>query len=134
MRQFCYPRLSDTLGAAEDTVKDNHFRYHHIGIPTTRPIPGEHYLLDYKVFHHGYETSRFGIEWMRYEADCPLPDIVKTVPHVAFQVDDVREAIQGRKVIIPPNSPSPGVVVAFIEEDGAPIELIQEDDRTERQE
>jgi hypothetical protein len=28
-------------------------------------------------------------------------------------------------VIIPPNSPSPGVVVALIHENGAPIELIQ---------
>ena len=101
-------------------------RYHHIGIPTSRPIPGEKYLPDYKLYHCGYETSRFGIEWMRYEKDCPHPEIVKTVPHVAFQVDDVHEAIKGRKVFIPPNIPSTGVVVAFVEENGAPIELIQD--------
>jgi len=62
---------------------------------------------------------------MRYEADCPLPEIVKTAPHLAFEVDDVSEAIKGKKVIIAPNSPSPGNVVAFIEENGVPIELIQ---------
>lgn len=101
-------------------------RYHHIGIPTKRLIEGEVYLPDYKAYHFGYESSEYRIEWMRYEDDCPLPEIVKTVAHVAFQVDDVYEAIKGKHVIIEPNSPSEGTVVAFIEENGAPIELIQE--------
>jgi hypothetical protein len=101
------------------------YKYHHIGIPTNKPIKGEVYLKDYKLYHFGYEDSEFGIEWMRYEDDCPLPEIVKTVPHIAFEVDDIYEAINGRKVIIEPNSPSEGNIVAFIEENGAPIELIQ---------
>jgi hypothetical protein len=62
---------------------------------------------------------------MRYEDNCSLPDTVKTIPHVAFEVDDIYEAIKGRKVIIEPNSPSEGVITAFIEENGAPIEFIQ---------
>lgn len=101
------------------------WRYHHLGIPTDRSIRGEKYLKDYKCYHAGFEESEFGIEWMRYEKDCPLPEIVKTMPHLAFEVEDVHEAIEGRKVIIEPNSPSEGNVVAFIEEDGVPIELIQ---------
>ena len=101
------------------------FRYHHLGIPITKPTPGEVYLKDYKAWHCGYEESEFGIEWMRYEEDCNLPEIVKTLPHVAFEVDDVYEAIKGRKIIIQPNRPSPGVIVAFIEENGAPVEFIQ---------
>jgi hypothetical protein len=62
---------------------------------------------------------------MRYEPECTLPEIVKTIPHVAFEVDNLIEAIRGKKVIIEPNSPSEGVLVAFIEENGAPIEFIQ---------
>jgi hypothetical protein len=62
---------------------------------------------------------------MRYEPECRLPEIVKTVPHVAFEVENLAEEIKGKKVIIKPNSPSEGVVVAFIEENGAPIEFIQ---------
>ena len=101
------------------------YRYHHLGIPTKNPIAGEVYLKDYKFYHYGFEKSDFGIEWMRFEKDCDLPEIVKTVPHVAFEVDDIYEALKGRKVIIEPNSPSEGNIVAFIEEDGAPIEFIQ---------
>ncbi|KPK63205.1 hypothetical protein AMJ83_08040 [candidate division WOR_3 bacterium SM23_42] len=100
-------------------------KYHHIGIPTTKPINGEVYLEKYKVYHYGYDRSEYGIEWMRYEKDCPLPEIVKTVPHVAFEVEDIYEAIKGKKVIIEPNRPSEGILVAFIEEHGVPIEFIQ---------
>ncbi len=86
----------------------------------------EVYLPGYKLYHCGYEDSEFGIEWMRYEEGCELPKLVQEIPHIAFQVDDIYEAIKGRHVIIEPNSPSPDVVVAFIEENGAPIELIQQ--------
>ncbi|MDP4095093.1 MAG: hypothetical protein Q8920_17280 [Bacillota bacterium] len=102
------------------------FKYHHIGIPYKEPVPGEEYLIQYKFYHYGYETNEFGIEWMRYEEDCQLPELVKNVPHVAFEVKDIYEAIKGRKVIIEPNSPSEGVIVAFIEDNGAPVELIQQ--------
>jgi hypothetical protein len=100
-------------------------KYHHIGIPTNKSIPGEVYLEEYKFFHSGYDKSEFGIEWMRYEKDCNLPEIVKTIPHIAFEVEDIFDAIKGKKIIIEPNSPSEGNIVAFIEENGAPIEFIQ---------
>jgi GNAT superfamily N-acetyltransferase len=106
----------------------NCYRYHHIGIPTKVHSDQEEYLPEYKLYHHGYEESEFGIEWMLYDEGCSLPEIIRTVPHVAFQVDDLEEAIKGKKLLIEPNSPSTGVKVAFIEENGAPIELIQEED------
>lgn len=103
------------------------FRYHHLGIPTREKRPGERYLADYKLYVSGYGESAFDVEWMRFEEDCPLPELVKTVPHVAFQVEDLAAALEGREVLIAPNSPSPGVTVAFIVENGAPIELLEMD-------
>ena len=102
-------------------------KYHHIGIPTNRPLPEEDYIKEYKLYASGYLESPYGIEWMKFESDCPLPDLVKNVPHVAFVVDDIHAAIEGKKVIIEPNSPTQGVTVAFIEHNGAPIELLQFD-------
>ena len=52
---------------------------------------------------------------------------MKSVPHVAFEVDDLAIAIRDQRVIIEPNSPSNGVIVAFIEVNGAPVELMQID-------
>ena len=47
--------------------------------------------------------------------------------HVAFEVEDLDAALEGRSVIIAPNSPSNGGRVAFIEVNGAPIELMEID-------
>jgi hypothetical protein len=62
---------------------------------------------------------------MKYESECRIPELVRKVAHVAFEVENLQEALRGKKIIIDPNSPSPGVVVAFIEEAGAPIEFLQ---------
>jgi hypothetical protein len=100
-------------------------RYHHIGIPSNVPRPGETYLAKYKVFCTDHESNPFGIQWMRYQADCALPEVVKRVPHVAFEVDDLQQAIAGHEILIQPNSPSEGVIVAFVLCDGAPVEFLQ---------
>ena len=46
---------------------------------------------------------------------------------VVFEVDDLEKELTGKKVIIEPNSPSKGLIVAFIEGNGALIELMQID-------
>jgi len=100
-------------------------RYHHLGIPTTTPQPGEVYLKKYKAFCTDHESNPFGIQWMRYESDCPLPELVKSVAHVAFEVDDLTAALAGQEILIAPNRPSPGVTVAFVVCNGAPVEFLQ---------
>lgn len=105
----------------------NRFQYHHLGIPTREELPGEDYVPHLKLFASGFEKSPYRIEWMKFDDDCPLPELVKTVPHVAFVVDDLAAAIEGKEILIPPNSPSKGVRVAFIVANGAPVELLQFD-------
>ena len=100
-------------------------KYHHIGIPTQTERENETYLQEDRVHISGYDTSPYGVEWMRFEPDCPLPELVKTVPHVAFEVDDIKEAIKGKEILIEPNSPSEGISVAFIVDNGAPIEFLE---------
>jgi hypothetical protein len=100
-------------------------RYHHIGIPTTESKPGETHLKELKVFVVSHQKSEFGVEWMRFEADAAVPDLVRQVAHVAFEVTDLSSELAGREILIPPNSPSDGVRVAFIIENGAPIELLE---------
>ncbi|QSH40411.1 hypothetical protein P0136_13405 [Lentisphaerota bacterium ZTH] len=100
-------------------------KYHHLGIPTENKLKDEIYLENLKLHVSGYGRNPYGIEWMRFDDDAPCPEIVKTLPHVAFEVDDLMAELEGKKVIIEPNSPSPGVLVAFIEDNGAPVELMQ---------
>jgi hypothetical protein len=103
----------------------NRFRYHHIGIPTEKKLPDNDYIPELKIYASGYNESPYGIEWMNFENDCDLPELIKRVPHIAFVVDDLEEALDGKEILIEPNSPSDGLTVAFIVDNGAPVELMQ---------
>ena len=100
-------------------------RFHHIGIPTTEHKPNEKYLEQYKFYVSGFDTSEFGIEWMRFEEDSPIAEIIQKVPHIAFEVCDLDTAIQGKQLIGEIETPSKGVRTAMIIENGAPIEFIK---------
>lgn len=103
------------------------WKYHHIGIPTNNVMPNEKYLPQFKFYVSGFGKSPFGIEWMRFEKDSPIDKLIQTVPHVAFEVEDLDFELQKRdfKILAEPNPPSDGVRAAMIEHNGAPIELIE---------
>jgi hypothetical protein len=131
--------LSETglpsINASSDTRRKDHelpavlvrngWRYHHLGIPTSTPRLGEKYLPAFRMYVSGFESNPFGIEWVRFEEGSPLPELVRTVPHVAFVVDDLERAIEGTEILSAINSPSDGVRVAMIVSDGAPVELME---------
>ena len=100
-------------------------KFNHVGIPVQGRFDGEIDLPHLKITVSDHENNPYGIQWMRYWDDAPYPELVKTVAHVAFEVDDLEAELEGKKVLIEPNSPSPGVIVAFVEINGAPVELMQ---------
>lgn len=99
--------------------------YHHIGIPTQEEKPGEYYVEEWKVSLTPYDISEFHIQWCRYHKGCVLPDLIQTEPHVAFIVDDMDKELVGKKIIYGPYTPIEGWRVVFIDECGAPVELIE---------
>lgn len=101
------------------------WRYHHLGIPTNTPRPAEQYIPHLKIHVSGFETSPYGIQWMRFDEECAVNDLIKLVPHVAFEVDDLDVALEGKTLLGPVTSPSEGVRVAMILDDGAPVELLE---------
>lgn len=101
------------------------WRYHHVGIPTDERREGERYLPEFKVYVTGFPESAYGVEWMRFEEDSPVAALVRRVPHVAFEVDDLDRALAGKTVLSAPASVSAGVRVAMIIDNGCPIELLE---------
>ena len=106
-------------------IAKNGWRYHHMGIPTSTPRPNERYIPHLKIHVSGFDTSPFGIEWMRFDPDCPISELIRTVPHIAFEVDDLDAALVGLTLLGEISSPSDGVKVAMIIDNGALIELIE---------
>ena len=41
---------------------------------------------------------------MRFETDAPVPELVRQVPHVAFEVSDLASELIGREILVAPNS------------------------------
>lgn len=106
-------------------ISKNGWKFHHLGIPTTIPHPNEEYIPHLKIYVAGFDSSPYGVEWMRFDPDCPISELVRTVPHIAFEVDDLDSAIIGKNLIGEVTSPSEGIRVAMFIDDGAPIELIE---------
>ena len=72
-------------------------------------------MRDRRVGGDGFVAGVHGEERRRGTAD-----------HSAQDERGIRE-VAGQEILIPPNSPSPGVTVAFIVHDGAPVEFLQFD-------
>ena len=70
-------------------------KFDHMGIPTTGRFEGETDLPHLRMTVSDHQDNPFGIQWQRYWDDAPYPDVVKTVPHVAFEVDDVDPRSRG---------------------------------------
>ena len=98
---------------------------HHVGIPTSEKRGPETYLSDAKLYITDATASPNKIEWLRFESASPMPAMLQTLPHIAYQVDDLEVEMKGKEVLLEPFSPLAGVTVAFIVEEGAPIELMQ---------
>jgi hypothetical protein len=99
--------------------------FHHIGIPTQTQQPNEIHLAPSKLFITDATKSEHRVEWLRFEPGCPMPELLKTVAHVAYTVDSLDEALAGREVIVTPFVPMEGLRVAFINDGGAPVEFLE---------
>src|SRR5580704_13519696 len=62
-------------------------KFNHIGIPTEAAFEGEIDLPHLKVTVSDHANNPFGIQWLRYWPDSPVPELVKRVAHVAFEVE-----------------------------------------------
>ncbi len=100
-------------------------QFHHVGIPTSDKKDFDTYLDDAKLHITDAEKSPFKVEWLGFEEGSPMPELLKTTPHVAFMVEDLNAEIEGKDILIEPFEPMPGLRCAFIIHDGAPIELMQ---------
>jgi hypothetical protein len=101
--------------------------FHHVGIPTNNQLAAESHNSALKMHATGYFETPYAMEWMNFDENSSLPEIIKTQPHIGYVVENLQDAIKGRNVILEPTSPSSGVTVAFILDGRDLIEFLQFD-------
>ncbi len=99
-------------------------KLNHFGVVTTTPQPEENYVDGLKVYLTDISKSPNKIEFLRFVPGSPLPEIIQTTAHIAYEVPDMAEALKGQKVLVEPFEGGPGLMCAFIEEEGIAIELM----------
>jgi hypothetical protein len=99
-------------------------QYHHTGVVTDQKQSGEVYVEATKVWVTNPEDHPYRIEFLRFEADTPVEPPVRDHCHVAYTVDDLEAAIEGKDVLLGPFDALGGLRVVFIMEDGALIEYM----------
>ena len=99
--------------------------YHHIGLPAQDSKANERFLPALGAYASRDEADQFGIEWWRFAPDAPVPDLLREVAHVCFEVADLSQAIAGKDMLLDPVELEPGVTAAFVQFDGFPILFIE---------
>jgi hypothetical protein len=105
--------------------------FDHIGIVTTEPHPGESWVEHSQVWVTNPRSHPQRIEYIR-------PLVFPTVtpeqvglwklwhwPHIAYRVESLQEAIEGKEVVFGPFAPGDFVEVAFTLENGVVIEYME---------
>lgn len=101
--------------------------YNHVGILTNEQKEGAMFNEGLNVWLTDYSKSPNKIEYLKFDdpaASC-LPDLVKTNGHIAYTVPSLEEALKGTKVIFGPAVCDEHLTIAFIEEEGIAIELME---------
>ena len=99
--------------------------FHHFGVPTNTKQDNETYLEGGKVSITDPGASPYNIEFLRFEADSPMPKALQDNCHAAFIVKDLAAALEGQNVILEPFNATETLKVAFITDGDAVIELMQ---------
>lgn len=101
-------------------------KFHHFGVPTQVKYDGAAFIDGAKVYVTDPEKHPYRVEFVRFEADSPMPAILKTTPHAAYVVPNLTAALNGKKIIIEPFDATPTLRCAFIMDGDAVLELMEE--------
>jgi hypothetical protein len=105
--------------------------FDHIGIMTTQPQPAEIWIPHSEVWITNPRYHPMRIEYLRPKV---MPQVSPSDvglwklwnwPHVAYRVENLREAINGETLVFGPFFPAEFVEVAFVHKNGILVEYMQ---------
>lgn len=100
-------------------------KINHIGIPVQKPVSGEVYNEGTQVYLTDFTKSPNKIEFLRFDKDSWMPEKIQTLAHIAYEVDNLDGELENAKVLLPKTIVNEHLTIAFIEEEGIALELMQ---------
>jgi hypothetical protein len=99
--------------------------FDHIGVPAPAKRGDMRYLESKRLWLTSPADHPYRVEWLWYEPDSLEAELIRTVPHVAYLVESLEQAMAAGPVLAEPFDVFGVVRVGFFEVDGAPVEFVQ---------
>jgi len=99
--------------------------FNHVGFITSEKKEGANYIDGMNVWLTDYNKSPNRIEFLKFEEGSFMPELVQKQAHIAYTVPNLEEALKDCKVLFGPAVVDEHLSIAFIEEEGVSIELME---------
>ena len=100
-------------------------KYNHVGIITTEDKPGATFNEGLRVWLTDFTQSKNKIEFLKFADGSCMPALIQKQTHLAYEVPSLADALKGAKLIFGPAVVNDKLTIAFIEEEGLAIELME---------
>lgn len=99
-------------------------KFNHFGVPSCNKQEEAVFNDGLRVWLTDYTNSENRIEHLKFEEGSCMPDLIQKVAHIAYEVPCLTTALEGKTVIFGPADVDDQLSIAFIEEEGIPVELM----------
>ena len=99
--------------------------FNHFGIITNDNKDGASFNEALSVWLTDFSKSPNKIEFLKFVKGSCMPELVQTVSHIAYEVPSLEAELKNAKLLFGPFVCDEHLTIAFIEEEGIPIELME---------
>jgi len=99
-------------------------KYLHTGILVGEKLPDMTYVAPFKVWVTDAAKDPYSIEFLYFEVDSPMAAAIQEQPHVAYEVEDMDAALEGKSVLWPKTDLG-GCYIAFVYDHETVVEFCQ---------
>ena len=82
------------------------------------------YMEPLKVWVTDASKDKYSIEFLYFEVDSPMAAAIQEQPHVAYEVEDIDAALEGKSILWPKMDVG-GAYIAFVYDNDTVVEFYQ---------
>lgn len=99
--------------------------FNHVGLITDTIPEGAVYNEGLSVWLTDFNQSPNHIEFLKFEAGSCMPELVQKQGHIAYTVPSLEAELKDKNILFGPAVCDEHLTIAFIEEEGIAIELME---------